>query len=96
MPSEINQPFPQNRRPGATVRDAALVAAVNLEPVLRAGDAHSMARVVGRMPRPVLIAGGLAAAAGIAAVIHFTGGALGAGLGNSLPQAWSQAGRPPR
>jgi hypothetical protein len=92
MGTETDQPFPQDRGfIGARLRDAPLVAAVRLEPFLRLGDAGTLGRAAGRMPRPVLIAAGLAATAGLAAVIHVTGGAVGVGLGGHLPRVFSEA-----
>jgi hypothetical protein len=97
MGTETDQRFPQEPgSTGATLRDVALVVAVSLDSVLRAGHPGTLARVAERLPRPVLIAAGVAATAGIGAVIHFTGGAVGAGLGGSLPQVFPYGGPPQR
>jgi hypothetical protein len=97
MGTKAAQPFPQDPGfAGATLRDVALVIALSLDPVLPVGHAGMLERVAGRLPRPVLIAAAIAATAGIAAVIHFTDGAVGAGLAGGLPQVFPYASPPQR
>jgi hypothetical protein len=88
MPSEAMQISPRGR--GDAIRDAALVAGVSIDFMVRA-------RTVGLMRRPLMIGAGLLTGGAIVALAHltgadprgFTGGQPGL-LAGLLPEIWDE------
>jgi hypothetical protein len=84
-PAQCVKPADRRRRLIATMgRDAALVVGVGLDR-LRVSQLHRVASAAARAPRPVVIAAGVAAAAGMVAFLHFTGFTEGVGAATGLP-----------
>jgi hypothetical protein len=81
-------PAPHGADSAVALRDAALLAGLTLERVL-AATGGKVAPAIGRAPRPVLAVAGLAAAAGVAALVHLTGIGAGPGIGAGIAWIWS-------
>jgi hypothetical protein len=75
MPRQANQ---TRQRRGDAVRDAALLAGVSLEHLVRA-------RAVRRLPRPIRVGAGLIAAGAALALAHLAGADLRGGFAAGPP-----------